>query len=532
MMMFVALSSSSLLLLLLFNQFVVVASDGDWNLEEDVHEWIDPHSMVYDHDRQIQKRKQEKLKNEDEYCSGRQINCAAVEQTVAECKQRVEKLEKNLEEQKELYRKAETVAVQEQPFFNQYLNQVLLLFTKAKTSVEKGHYETDIMLSTINYQHLFDYITFKNVSIQEVHHILSSMMMNVQWVKEEIGFDEGLGTAPFFSSDVLHCLHVIALGMIIMVAAFQAVSMIRRINISLSRFLFLILFFVTVASFVISIPWTWWHLYKIKVAERLTARMSSDPVECRSKVTSLWRTIASIFVVQTDRCQKYMEDMEIDPLWEVPPTQAVAVTLTRFFLEPASYMGRAVREFMMSAFEGLPLFLWVPVYGLIVMLIVLILFCCCRYRVYTPLLRIEPAHHNGADADQVAALRQQVLELQNRNRELEQDLSARDNRLMLDGRGDQQPDTESTARDVPRHFQIREDAKEDLRPQNIAVKEKSKDIAAQKLTINPEEKTSPPKDSLTNEINSDMKSSDFEKANQRQESDNNEEAMGAMNSKT
>lgn len=88
------------------------------------------------------------------------------------------------------------------------------------------------------------------------------------------------------------------------------------------------------------------------------------------------------------------------------------MTLTRFFLEPASYVGRAVREFMMSAFEGLPLFLWVPVYGLIVILIVLILFCCCRYRVYTPLLRIEPAHHNDTDADQVAALRQQVLELQ------------------------------------------------------------------------------------------------------------------------
>lgn len=38
------------------------------------------------------------------------------------------------------------------------------------------------MLSTVNYQHLSDYITFKNVSIQEVHHILSSMMMNVQCV--------------------------------------------------------------------------------------------------------------------------------------------------------------------------------------------------------------------------------------------------------------------------------------------------------------------------------------------------------------
>lgn len=63
------------------------------------------------------------------------MNCVAVEQKVAECNQRVEKLEKNLEEQKELYRKAETVAVKEQPFFNQYLNQVLLLFLKAKTNV-------------------------------------------------------------------------------------------------------------------------------------------------------------------------------------------------------------------------------------------------------------------------------------------------------------------------------------------------------------------------------------------------------------
>lgn len=105
---------------------------------------------------------------------------------------------------------------------------------------------------------------------------------------------------------------------------------------------------------------------------------------------------------------------------------------------------------------------------------------------------------------------------------------------MLDGRGDQQPDTESTVQDGPRHVQIPEDAKEDVRAQNTAFKEKSNDIAVQKLASNPEEKTtpSPPKDSLTNQINSDMKSSDFEKANQRQESDNNEEAMGAMNSKT
>lgn len=32
-----------------------------------------------------------------------------------------------------------------------------------------------------------------------------------RWVSDEFDSEEGLGAVPFFSTDVLHCLHVIAL---------------------------------------------------------------------------------------------------------------------------------------------------------------------------------------------------------------------------------------------------------------------------------------------------------------------------------
>lgn len=104
--------------------------------------------------------------------------------------------------------------------------------------------------------------------------------------------------------------------------------------------------------------------------------------------------------------------------------------------------------------------------------------------------------------------------------------------MMLDGRGDQQltnADPKSPVQDVHRKYQMAGVSK-DLRKRN---NEKSKDLlpAVQKVTSNLEEKTSPsPKDPLTNEVNPDVKNSDFEKVNQHQESNNDAEAMDSINS--
>lgn len=86
------------------------------------------------------------------------------------------------------------------------------------------------------------------------------------------------------------------------------------------------------------------------------------------------------------------------------------MTFVRFFLEPAKHIGQAIREFMVSAFEGLPIILWLPVYAFIILLFILILFCLGRYRISSPFLSIEPARSDGAH--QVAALQDRVQQLQ------------------------------------------------------------------------------------------------------------------------
>lgn len=86
------------------------------------------------------------------------------------------------------------------------------------------------------------------------------------------------------------------------------------------------------------------------------------------------------------------------------------MTFVRFFLEPAKHIGQAIREFMVSAFEGLPIVLWLPVYAFIILLFILVLFCLGRYRISLPFLSIEPARSDGAH--QAAALQDRVEQLQ------------------------------------------------------------------------------------------------------------------------
>jgi len=79
--------------------------------------------------------------------------------------------------------------------------------------------------------------------------------------------------------------------------------------------------------------------------------------------------------------------------------QAVAVTFTNFFLEPAGYIGEALNRLVTAAFDGLPFYLWIPVYTLIVLLIVLTMFFMSGYRVRGWLWNIEP--HRPADTRQL-----------------------------------------------------------------------------------------------------------------------------------
>lgn len=66
------------------------------------------------------------------------------------------------------------------------------------------------------------------------------------------------------------------------------------------------------------------------------------------------------------------------------------MTLIEFVLEPAAYIGEAIKKLMIAAFEDLPVFLWLPVYIFIIIFIVMILLILSGYRLRTLLFSIEP----------------------------------------------------------------------------------------------------------------------------------------------
>uniref|UniRef100_A0A8C4QAM1 Chloride channel CLIC-like protein 1 n=1 Tax=Eptatretus burgeri TaxID=7764 RepID=A0A8C4QAM1_EPTBU len=115
-----------------------------------------------------------------------------------------------------------------------------------------------------------------------------------------------------------------------------------------------------IISFVISIPWNWLHLYKLAFAEKQAKIVSSKvPNYCISSQDmnwrdSLWEWARQSFTSQEDPCLVYHRNMLVDPILEVPPTKALAVTLTTFLLEPAKYVGSAFGDFIRATYHNLP----------------------------------------------------------------------------------------------------------------------------------------------------------------------------------
>uniref|UniRef100_UPI00358E6586 chloride channel CLIC-like protein 1 isoform X1 n=2 Tax=Myxine glutinosa TaxID=7769 RepID=UPI00358E6586 len=115
-----------------------------------------------------------------------------------------------------------------------------------------------------------------------------------------------------------------------------------------------------IISFLISIPWNWLHLYKLAFAEKQAKIVSSQvPNYCigsqyMSWRDSLWEWARQSFTLQEDPCLIHHRNMLVDPILEVSPTKALAVTLTTFVLEPVKYLGGAFGDFLRATYHNLP----------------------------------------------------------------------------------------------------------------------------------------------------------------------------------
>lgn len=80
-------------------------------------------------------------------------------------------------------------------------------------------------------------------------------------------------------------------------------------------------------------------------------------------------------------------------MWAVPPTKAVAVTITKFVVEPLEHIGLGLKRFMLGMLEDVPFVFNGLFLSFAIFLVVLVLVLSFGYKIkLVHLLDIEPGH--------------------------------------------------------------------------------------------------------------------------------------------
>ncbi|GAV06240.1 hypothetical protein RvY_16261 [Ramazzottius varieornatus] len=173
-----------------------------------------------------------------------------------------------------------------------------------------------------------------------------------------------------------------------------------KIRMSLMGIIRRILQYMLLLSFLLSFPWTWYRLYQEKVAEQQRGLLQKDS-HCGplSAAQMLKRSLGKIFSINPDAspCEKYYRAVNVDPFLDVPPTMAVAVTITNFVVEPLKHIGRAFGEFFQGILAPLPFYMWPFVIVFVLFVTFMLIIVKSGYRVHLPwfFARIEPGNQQS-----------------------------------------------------------------------------------------------------------------------------------------
>lgn len=158
------------------------------------------------------------------------------------------------------------------------------------------------------------------------------------------------------------------------------------------------LYKIFIFIFVTSIPWNWWHLYKMAIAKKISLTSNGIPKYCYQQDITIGESIKlfiiNLFTITStqDECIKYHQQLLVDPIYEISPTQVFAVTVTKLIITPLEYIGQATGKMINSILSELPIQLW-PFALFIFMLFIVIFF---NYKInICHLLVMEPLSINN-----------------------------------------------------------------------------------------------------------------------------------------
>ncbi|XP_007948708.1 chloride channel CLIC-like protein 1 [Orycteropus afer afer] len=287
---------------------------------------------------------------------------------MSECYRRLDSLTHKIDECEK--KKKEEYESQSNPVFRRYLNKILIEARKLGLPDENNgdkHYDAEIILKRQTLLEIEKFLNGEDWKSGALDDALSDILINLKFHDFETWkwrFEDYFGVDPYNVFMVLLCL----LCIVVLVAT-ELWTYVRWYT-QLRRVLFV--------SFLVSLGWNWIYLYKLAFAQHQAEVAKMEPLNnvCAEKMdwtASIWEWFRSTWTVQDDSCQKYYELVVVNPIWLVPPTKALAVTLTNFVTEPLKHIGKGSGEFIRALMKEVPVLLHIPL--LIIMALAVLSFC-------------------------------------------------------------------------------------------------------------------------------------------------------------
>ncbi|KAK4311020.1 hypothetical protein Pmani_017459 [Petrolisthes manimaculis] len=185
---------------------------------------------------------------------------------------------------------------------------------------------------------------------------------------------------------------------------------------------------MAIVIFFICCLWHWRHLVKKAEAERHARMMQRGfteiPEECKpgagGATGGVLQWIKINFFRSPDVCEKYFEELMIDPTQEISPAMVISETLSKFFLQPLQHIGKEMAKLITNFYGTVPIMYHIPATVIFLVLLLVILFYIFGYGIdfplwmggIRPMARPQPA--NSGETDHIT--REAIAQL-NRDRE-------------------------------------------------------------------------------------------------------------------
>ncbi|XP_072130238.1 chloride channel CLIC-like protein 1 [Mobula birostris] len=358
---------------------------------QDDDEWIDPTDMVnYDAASGTMRRPYLNRDEQDDTETHKGTSEIYQDQATCPdctiCERTRDSLQKKLEEINNV-QSAEASGISCNPVFKRYLNKLLLEIERLNLPDDENevHYDAEVYVTKNDVNEIKMFLNGKPWKSGPMDDALSKFLINFKHHDPEVWkwkFENYFGVDLSTVLQLLICI----LGIIAIVHLAWA---------SLKRPCHFILF-----CFLISFGWNWVFLYKTAFAKRQAnvAKWEFDKPICAGVEKMNWKGslvewFRRTWTLQDDPCEEYYNDLLVDPVWEVPPSKALMLTLTTLFTEPLNHIGKPISQFFRDVLKELPWLLQFYVACLIVLSFIAICYFCIHAVFRYGLPRFHPDDH-------------------------------------------------------------------------------------------------------------------------------------------